>query len=201
MSGVLHPQFQAGDQAKPRFPRAAALDVCRELCRELKPVTERLIVAGSLRRRKEEVGDVEILFIPKWGKITRPDQLFAETCNITEATIETLRFRGVLDARLNKDGREAMGPKNKLMVHRASGIPVDLFTASPENWWNYLVCRTGGAESNVLIATVAREQGYSWSPYGSGFIRLSDQRLIPMTSEQHVFEFLGLPYLQPWERA
>lgn len=35
------------------------------------------------------------------------------------------------------------GSKNKLMRHRASGIPVDLFSATTANWFNYLVCRTG----------------------------------------------------------
>jgi len=52
--------------AKVKYPRMAALSVAKELCDLLKPVTQRLIVAGSLRRRKEQVGDVEIVFIPKW---------------------------------------------------------------------------------------------------------------------------------------
>src|SRR6185295_15266265 len=125
---------------KPKFPRAAALDVAREICAALKPVTRRLTVAGSLRRRKEEVGDVEILFVPEHWDVGEKT-IFTQHDTKTEDTIEKLEMRGILDRRKTVKGSETFGPKNKLMVHRASSIPVDLFTASEANWWNYLVCR------------------------------------------------------------
>jgi DNA polymerase/3'-5' exonuclease PolX len=49
---------------KQRFPRADALKVARFLCITLADHCEKLICAGSLRRRKAEVGDIELLFIP-----------------------------------------------------------------------------------------------------------------------------------------
>jgi DNA polymerase/3'-5' exonuclease PolX len=54
-----------------KFQRSDALAVARALVGQLRPKDaaercERVIVAGSLRRRKKEVGDVEILFIPRW---------------------------------------------------------------------------------------------------------------------------------------
>ena len=58
----------ANPPIKTRFPRAAAIAVARELCEALKPHCERLIVAGSLRRMKQQVGDVEIVYIPKIRK-------------------------------------------------------------------------------------------------------------------------------------
>ena len=39
--------------------------VAAELCRGLKSATARMVVAGSLRRGKAEVGDIEILYIPE----------------------------------------------------------------------------------------------------------------------------------------
>lgn len=45
------------------------------------------------------------------------------------------------------------GEKNKLAVHVRTGIPVDFFAATEANWWNYLVCRTGGEQNNIAIAS------------------------------------------------
>ncbi len=186
---------------KTKYDREAALVAARDVIRALRPVTNRLVVAGSLRRRKTEVGDVEILFIPTMGTITPLDSLLPVTGNMAEVLISNLIKAGILQPRLNIKGGTAMGPKNKLMQHVATGVPVDLFTATESNWFNYLVCRTGGAASNMLIATRAQERGYKWHPYHSGYERRSDGEVIPMRSEREVFEFIGLDYLEPWERA
>jgi hypothetical protein len=63
-------------------------------------------------------------------------------------------------------------------LHR-DGIPVDLFTATEDNWWNYVVCRTGPYASNIRIAQEARKSA----------------------SEEEVFTFVGPPYALPWERS
>ena len=185
---------------KVKFPRAVALEAARDVCAALKPVCDRLIVAGSLRRRKAEVGDVEVLFVPKFGTCHTPGELFPKYGDMAEAAILKLVSTGVLKPRKNRLGGTAMGPKNKLTVHAATGVPVDLFTATAANWWNYLVCRTGGKENNTRLALRAQETGYKWHPTHTGFERLSDGQIIPMDSERAVFEFLGLPYLEPWER-
>lgn len=181
---------------KPRFLRADALDVAREMCLELRPACERLLVAGSLRRRKDTVGDVEILYIPKQG-MARFGELFEQPKNLADFAIDELLRRFVVKKRRNINGCETFGEKNKLLVHVLSGIPVDLFAATPENWWNYLVCRTGGTGTNTLIANRAKERGYKWNPYGCGFTRLSDDEAIPMDSEEAVFRFVGLRYEEP----
>ena len=185
---------------KPRFPRETALAAAREVCAALKPVTERLVVAGSLRRRRAEVGDVEILYVPRSGEATMPGQLLAEVCNLADCAIAHLEAGGVLRRRLSATGAEAFGPKNKLMVHAGTGVPVDLFATTHAAWWNYLVCRTGPASHNTMLAGRALAMGYRWHPYQAGFERMSDRAIIPMDSEQAVFKLLGLPYLEPWER-
>lgn len=181
---------------KRRWPRAAAIAVARELCRELEPVTERLIVAGSLRRRKPFVGDVEILYVPKVE--TRPlDLLYSEPHNLVDEVLVRLIAIRRLAQRTNIFGHPNWGTKNKHALHRTL-IPVDLFAATTENWFNYLVCRTGPAESNTRIATEAQRRGWKWHPYGSGFETPNGLRRVE--SERDVFEFLGLEYLEPWER-
>lgn len=192
------------DKPKIKFERAVAIEVARELCRELEPVCERLIVAGSLRRRKAMVGDVEILFIPKF--ITVPKDMFeTEERSAADLKIEALVNQGVLARRRNVNGSEMWGDKNKLAVHVASGMPVDLFRATTENWFNYLVCRTGPAESNTRICMAAQDRGWKWNPYGAGFSQggplAGPAKEHAVTSEREVFEFLGLPYLEPEARV
>lgn len=184
---------------KQRFDRATALPVARELCRALEPVTTRLIVAGSLRRRKPTVGDVEILFIPRTER--RPvDLIHSEDFDLASERIDELLSGGILEMRPNVTGGTSWGGKNKLAVHVATGIPVDLFTASEANWWNYLVCRTGPLESNKRIAEAAQAKGWKWNPYGAGFSGSMGAKHV-VTSEAEVFEFAGLPYREPWERG
>jgi DNA polymerase/3'-5' exonuclease PolX len=188
---------------KPRFPRDVALGVARELCDALKPVTLRLLVAGSLRRRKPAVGDVEILFIPI--RETRQKDMFAvEIVSLADEVIAALLASGTIHKRVSRAGAASWGPSNKLAVHTATGIPVDLFTATEDNWSNYVVCRTGPSHSNIRIAAEAKKRGWQWKPYGNGFSRggvlAGEKEIHLIASEEEVFRFVGLPYLQPWER-
>lgn len=191
---------------KPRFPNALGMRVAAELCAALKPASERLIVAGSLRRRKATVGDVEVLYIARTEVRRDPEDMFAtKEFNLADEVIASLERRGVLERRRNSIGSEMFGPKNKLMRHRASGVPVDLFAATTENWWNYLVCRTGPAESNTRIAMAAQAMGWTWNPYRAGFSRGGPMTGLEheeraMGSEAEVFAFVGLPWAAPEDR-
>ncbi len=186
---------------KAKFPRAKALKVARFMCLSLADHCVRLVVAGSLRRGKQEVGDVEILFIPDMVEV-REDMFETRMVSKVDAVLEELMERGVIAKRLNSNGSVMWGEKNKLAVHVESGIPVDLFAATQENWWNYLVCRTGPGESNIAIASTAKAMGWEWNPYGSGFSRPAGlgREFHVVKSEREVFEFAGLPYKEPQER-
>ena len=183
---------------KTRFPRREAVAVARELCGLLKPACERLIVAGSLRRRKADVGDIEILYIPR-TEVRQLDLISSgPVCLANEAISAMLDF-GLITKRPSVTGSTSWGISNRLALHR-SGIPVDFFAASLANWHNYLVCRTGSAASNIRIATAAQNMGYRWQPYGTGFIHLETGKIFPMESEKAVFDFVHLPYAEPWDR-
>jgi DNA polymerase/3'-5' exonuclease PolX len=192
-----------------RYPRAAVIPVVKQLVEALRPHCSRIIVAGSLRRLKPTVKDIEILFVPKLETPASTD-LFkpADPIPATDAAIDRLLFFKTLAKRQNVNGSEMWGPKNKLAIHVPSGIPVDLFAATEENWWNYLVCRTGGADNNREIAMTAQRKGWQWNPYGPGFTpvmpdgrtRDYSRESHTVTSEQDVFTFLGLPYLEPKDR-
>lgn len=107
------------DIPKPKYPRATAIAVARELCNVLTPFTHRLIVAGSLRRGKQSVGDCEILFIPRTDTVR--DGLFdSMTVSLADAALDSLFRQGIISKRKNSLGSELWGPKNKLAVHLAT---------------------------------------------------------------------------------
>ena len=162
--------------------------IAEELKRLLEPDCERVAIAGSIRRRKSDVGDIELLCIPKYDGLA----------DMLDRELQTLLFGGVLDFRLNKRGSRVYGPKNKLMVHVPSGIGVDIFSTTEECWPVALAVRTGGKDTNMHIASAALEKGYRFHAYGSGFSTPHGE--IVCRSEQEVFEAVGLSYRQPWER-
>lgn len=202
MSAVLTTEIT--EDAEKRWSFADAVTIAREVVDVLKPHCEKLIVAGSLRRRKALVGDIEILFIPAFKIAPDPNDLFGNRrpINQAELVLNELLESGVVTKRPNSRGIEAWGRLNKLGVHAASAMPIDFFTASRENWYNFVVVRTGGADNNKRIASAAIARGWSWHAYGSGFSRSNGLRVEHhrVDSEQDCYDFVGLPYLAPSQR-
>jgi DNA polymerase/3'-5' exonuclease PolX len=184
-----------------RYEWGKAHAVAEEVCAQLRPGCLRIEIAGSLRRMKPDVGDIEILYIPIMQAAKDPEDLFAmQSVDCAEDGIRVMVATGILERRLNTLGRETYGPLNKLMLHVASGIPIDLFAATEENWFNYLVCRTGPADLNARIATAAQSIGWKWKPYSCGFLELDNGQVARMESEEDVFNFVGIPYMEPEAR-
>ena len=190
-----------GNPDKHRWPREIAWPLAVALMDELSPACERIIIAGSLRREKPTVGDIELLYIPAIRNLPNHASLFAEDVptNLADLVIERLEKQRVLSRRVSAAGHTAFGEKNKLMLHHPTGIPVDLFSTTEEAFENYLVCRTGPAELNVAICDAAIERGWKWAPYGIGFVR-PDQPPLVVKKERDVFEYVGLPYREPNQR-
>lgn len=167
--------------------------IAEELKRLLEPACHRIEIAGSIRRQKPEVGDIELLCIPQ--QVEGIDILIDKL----DTQIGALMGQGLLDYRLNKRGSRVYGPKNKLLLHRPSGIGVDIFSTTEECWSVALVVRTGGKRTNKEIAYRALERGMSFHAYGSGFSTPNGE--IVCRSEQEVFEAVGLRYQRPEERG
>lgn len=185
---------------KIKYPRAKAVPVAHEVACRLKPYCHRIIVAGSLRRGSPTVGDVEIVYVPKTEVQPTPGDFFAiGVVNLADKAIAEMETEGILAKRTDVNGSTMFGAKNKLMVHCASEIPVDIFATDEACWFNYLTCRTGPAESNMLVATLAQRKGWHWSPYGPGFTHPASGRIFEIDSEEKVFAFVGMP--QPPKRV
>ena len=162
--------------------------IAEELKSQLEPACERIEIAGSIRRQKPFVGDIELLCVPK----------IDNGADCLDQAIKLFMQFGVLSMRLNKRGSRAYGPKNKLLVHLPSGMGLDIFSTDEKCWPVALVARTGGKVTNQRIAMAAIKKGWHLQAYGAGFS--TPEGDIVCKSEKEVFELVGLPYKDPWER-
>jgi|GEM_PF-3440835 len=123
---------------KAKYPLSQALDVACELVDRLgiKPNIrcDRLVFAGSLRRRAPAVGDIEVVYVPRWIEAPDPGDLFGAMVrrNDTDAALEEMLADGTLARRKNVDGAETWGEFNKFGVHTASSIPIDFFATAQD---------------------------------------------------------------------
>lgn len=166
---------------------------------ELKPFVERIEIVGSIRRVKEEVGDAELLFIPR--RTTRQADMFSEeTFDCADEFLNRQLAACALSKRVGERGTTSWGLANKLAVHVASGMPVDLFATTLENWWVSLVVRTGSKETNLRLTTGARARNRTLNAYGCGVTDIQTGEILPAFSEEDVFALCGVPFLPPERR-
>ncbi len=135
------------------------------------PATDRAEVAGSLRRKKETIGDLDIVAVS-----TDPHALaaaFAEAEFVSEIV--------------------AHGD-TKVSI-KTGEIDVDLRIVAPEAFGSLLHHFTGSQAHNVVLRERAVKMGISISEYGLAESGTKDYK--PVASEEELFEKLGLVYIPP----
>jgi DNA polymerase/3'-5' exonuclease PolX len=170
---------------KPRWPAGIARQVANELLAEMHPCCERVRIAGSLRRRQPDVGDIEILYVPHIGQGRVPGELFGRRSSLADQLFDQWLTKDVITKRPNLNGGTTWGGQNKLAVHVASSILVDLFATTAEQWFVSTVVRTGSKDMNIRLATNAKKRGTQLEAYG-GLIDVNGTRIYPQ-SEREVF--------------
>jgi len=153
-----------------RFLRTEAAQLLRGLLEHLEkgPGVERLEVAGSYRRGRSTVGDIDILALA-------PPELMPHFTSYAEV-----------------DRIEMEGDTRGSVVLR-SGLPVDLRILEPAAYGAALHYFTGSKEHNVEIRSRARKRGLKVSEYG---VFDGDDRVGGET-EEAVFEAVDLPWIPP----
>lgn len=159
----------------------------------LRPACVRIEIAGSLRRNVPAVGDIEILYVSKDGG----NELLGGF-KLMKQEIEVLIDEGILTKRQNKLGRPTWGELNQYAVHVPSGIGVDFFGTTLENWGMSLLVRTGSKEFNQRVMQKFKRLGMSGHAYGG--VTGTSGLDIPCPDEETVFELLGWNFIQPEHR-
>ncbi|MYR86106.1 DNA polymerase/3'-5' exonuclease PolX [Streptomyces sp. SID685] len=157
-----------------RVPLALALDTAEGIVGALEEVTgcRRCAYAGSLRRMRETVGDLDILVAAR-----KSAPLMAALCELPD-TAEVI----------------ARGTK-KTSVRTGKGLQVDLRVLPPESWGAGLQYFTGSKAHNIRTRTIAVREGLKLSEYGV-FDAESGESLASRTEEE-VYARLGLPWIVP----
>ncbi len=166
-----------------RFRLADAEQIVEPLVAHLRELAsvERIEVAGSYRRRRETVGDVDILVIARGAE---------------EVMGQFTSYRDVRKVELAGD--------TKATVILKSGLQVDLRLLPPESYGAALQYFTGSKEHNVKLRKRAVARGLSVSEYGvakvpggSDAVEPGSGELVAGTDEADVYAAVGLPWIAP----
>jgi DNA polymerase/3'-5' exonuclease PolX len=197
---------------KTRIPLADADWLAEEVVDLLAPFCDRIAVAGSIRRRRPDVGDIEIVAIPKTEK--RVADLFGEQYEDVDLLGEAVaRFldEGELKPRPDKNGHTTVNGKSRRLLY--CGAALDLFTTDADCWGSIFLLRTGPGEFNKQLVLKASAGGWLprgfffkdgrvWKlppPYDASLVEYA--KPVPTPEEEDVFRVLGYEYVPPEQRG
>lgn len=148
---------------------------------------EKIEIAGSIRRRRPWVNDIDIVLIPK--------------------------NQGQLAYQLQMLGRPKLGGMRIIRVELASGLMLDVYIATPETFATLLLIRTGSKAHNIMLCKRALNMDMRLHADGSGLFRLGglvatddaadgdrEETRIAGDTEASIFEALGMKYKDPEKR-
>lgn len=148
-----------------------AMDTAAGVITAISEYTGRVAYAGSLRRWRETIGDVDVL-----ATATDDTQAAAITAAFRELTTDVV----------------VSGP-TKTTIRTASGLQADLRVVKPECWGAALQYFTGSQAHNVAVRAIAVRRGLKLSEYGL----FRGEELIAAATEEDVYAALGMDWVPP----
>lgn len=157
-----------------RVPLGFALRSAEEVVAALKTLKEvtRVSVAGSARRMKETIGDIDLLATSK--SPARVIDFFTKMPHVADVL--------------------AKG-ETKSSVRLKEGVQVDLRVLDDESFGAALLYFTGSKEHNIVLRKIAIEKGLKLSEYG--LFDKKTNRMVAGSTEEEVYNRLGLKYIEP----
>jgi len=170
---ILH-GIELLERSQGRVLLSTATEVAEEIVAALSavPGCVRCAYAGSVRRMKETVGDVDVLAAAR-----RSGPLMTAFTGLP-LVAEVI----------------AHGP-TKSSVRTTAGLQVDLRVVRPESWGAALQYFTGSKPHNIRTREIAVRRGLKLSEYG--LFRVDDDSLVVSATEESVYQALGLPWIPP----
>jgi DNA polymerase (family 10) len=160
-----------------RIPLAQAEAIAARVIDELRPHCERIAVAGSVRRLRPTVGDIEVVCIPKPYDAS---PLFAS--GLATVVNQWPKVKGEL-------------PCKYTQRRLPDGIALDLFMVEPEGFGLQLAIRTGSAAwSHEVLARSWVRAGFHSE---GGLLRRQNGTVVPCTTERGLFDRIGLTWVPP----
>lgn len=153
----------------------------------LRPHCERIEIAGSIRRQKSEVGDIELVAIPK----TINDMFGIPLPIESEHALDRVEWSAI--------GTFKMGKHKYKKIQLYEDIQLDLFiVVPPAQWGTIFLIRTGPADYSHRLVTPKHQGGLMPSNLKeSGGAIWKGNTLIETPEEEDVYKLLGYPWLDP----
>lgn len=157
---------------KGRFLLGMILPTVRDIIQRLEslPAVQKISPAGSVRRMKETVGDVDILVVS------------SQPAKVMDYFVQ---MPGVVKV-------WAKGP-TRSSIRFATGFDCDLRVIKKESFGSALQYFTGNKYHNILTRRIAISQGLKLNEYGV----FRKQKKIAGQTEKEVYQAIGLPYIEP----
>ncbi|MBI2626356.1 MAG: DNA polymerase/3'-5' exonuclease PolX [Candidatus Nealsonbacteria bacterium] len=159
-------------KSKGRFLLGEILPKVREIQGKLKNFkeVERVDVAGSLRRRKETIGDVDFLVISK-----HPSKVMDFFVSLPE--VVKIWSKGT----------------TKASVRTKGGFDMDIRVVPQKSYGSALQYFTGSKEHNIVTRRIAIDKGFKLSEYGL----FMGKKMIASETEEEIYKKLGMPWVEP----
>lgn len=177
---------------KQKRPYAVVLQVANYIVERLAPACERIEIGGSLRRKKAEVGDIEIVAVPKLNY-----DLLGEPMKQTQ--VDDLLMMSFPALRKNGEKYKQFN----FMVEGGDIYQVDLFLQpDPATFGANYMIRTGSAEFSHKMVTPKKFGGLMPND-----LRVQDARVwrghecLPTPEEGDLFRLWGMTFVQPEARV
>jgi len=166
------------------IPLQKASKMADRIVELLAPMCDRIDVAGSIRRLRQTVNDIDLVVLPSPGR--RRD--IRARCLASRPLVIT-------------DGDEILS----FQLHNGLQIDVffatheckELYSTNPCTWGTRLLCRTGSKQFNIWLATKAQDAGMHWNPQHGLY---SGTQCVAAAEEADIFTALKLDYINPEDR-
>jgi DNA polymerase (family 10) len=152
--------------------------IANDIKRVLSPYCEKIEIAGSIRRKRPVIRDIDMVVIPS---------------NQNDFMHQLMTFGSI-----NLDGRDKIHVKQP-------HLDLEVYITTRENWATMLLIRTGSKEFVNHLRQRAKDMGMNLHPDGNGLFRLNEhivslEERVACETEESIFEALGLLYKKPEER-
>ena len=145
---------------------------------EKMPGVDKIIPAGSLRRGRETVGDLDLLVTGPCGDNKKQRDSVIE---------KIVAFPGIMDVLAKGD--------NKVSFKLRNGMQVDVRILPPESYGAALQYFTGSKSHNVNLRQRALKMGYTLNEYG--LATLKGEKRVAGKTEEEIYKKLGLEWIPP----
>lgn len=165
---------------KKRIPLAIAAKIANEVLQFIRkiPGVQRAEIAGSLRRKKDTIGDIDIVVLAETKYRNKIVDRFISMPNVNKMLLK--------------------GSTKASVVLKEQDIQVDIRLVHDYEFGAAMLYFTGSKEHNIKLRVIAKSKGFKINEYG--IFDSSNYKRVSGATEEEMYAFLDLKYIPPEQR-